>query len=105
MRRPSTNASATGVAAPGTSVWSHRQALRCSSDRKKFRTVQSEVQTFWGSIPRSPTHTMMPSAPRPGPVPSTGKSSGAAQWWHRERIAAGWPTIGGMPRASIAQQA
>jgi hypothetical protein len=62
MRRPSRNASATVAAAPGTSGFSRRQARTCSSDRKKFRTVQREVHTFCVRTPHAPTQTMTPSA-------------------------------------------
>jgi hypothetical protein len=45
MRSASVNASDTGVPAPPTSGFVARHARKCSSDRKNFRVVQSEVET------------------------------------------------------------
>jgi hypothetical protein len=64
-RVPSLNASATVAPAPGTSGFAARHARRCSSDRKKFSVVQSDVATRRWSSERVPTHTMTASDPGP----------------------------------------
>ncbi len=77
MRRPSMNASATAVPAPAPSGCSARQARRCSSDRKKFRAVQSEVEIRRSPSPRFATHTMIPAASAAGPPAAAANSSGS----------------------------
>jgi hypothetical protein len=82
MRVPSLNASATVAPAPGTSGFATRHALRCSSDRKKFSVVQSDVATRRWSGERVPTHTMAASDSRPAPSGPASSVKGVWQWWH-----------------------
>ena len=105
MWRPSLKPSAIVVPAPSAVEFASRHSLRCSSDRKKLMVVQSESATLHRSSVRFPTHRMTPAASGPGPSGVAENSSGVPQWWQRERISTGWPTIGAMPSASIAQQA
>jgi hypothetical protein len=78
MWSPSLNASAIVMPAPATSGVPSRHSRRCSSDRKKFRVVQSESHARRSSA-RFPTQTMMAAASGPGPVGDTESASGAAQ--------------------------
>ena len=74
MRRASLKPSTTVVPAPGTSGFTSRHALRCSSDRKKLIVVQRESATLHRSSARLPTQSMRPSASGPGPVGSAENS-------------------------------
>ena len=78
MRSPSLNASAAVVPAPAISGFAARHALRCSSDRKKLRVVQSDVQARRSPSSRLPTQTMTSVASN-GPVGSAASSSGSPQ--------------------------
>ena len=78
-RAPSLKASNTGVPAPSTMGFASHHALICSSDRKKLRVVQVEVQARSSPSHRFPAQTMTPSAPGPGPEGSTGNSRGSPQ--------------------------
>jgi len=90
-RSPSVKASDTRVPAP-----------RCSSDRKKLSVVQSEVEACRSPSPCLPTQTMTASASSPEPAGSTPSSNGSPQWWQRDRLRTRCPSIGAMPKASLA---
>jgi hypothetical protein len=105
MRRPSLNASTTVAPAPGTPGFAARHARRCSSDRKKFSVVQSDVASRHWPSARLPTHTMTSSDPGPTPSGPTPSARGAPQWWQSETIWTSSPNMGAMPSASIAQHA
>ena len=79
MRSASVNASDTGVPAPPTSGFVARHARKCSSDRKNFRVVQSEVETRRSPSHGFPTHTMTPWVSSPDPNGSTDSSRGSPQ--------------------------
>ena len=79
MWSPSLNASSMVMPAPSTSAFASRHTLRCSSDRKKLRVVQSESHARRSSSTRFPTQTMSPLASGPGPDGSTHSSIGPAQ--------------------------
>ena len=76
---PSLKASMTGVPAPTISGCVAYQARRCSSDRKKLRVVQRNVQRRPASSPCWPTQTMSSAAVGSGPVASAEKISGSPQ--------------------------
>src|SRR5207247_377656 len=103
-RSPSLKASDTGVPAPSIVGLAYHHALMCSSDRKKLRVVQVEVEARRSPAHRFPAHIMIPSAPGPGPEGSTENSRGSPQWWQRDRMRTDSPSIGATPNASMAQQ-
>ena len=105
MRRPSLKASATVVPAPGISECASYQAFRCSSDRKKFSAVQSELEIRRSPSLRLATQTMIPAASAAGPSAPAKSASGSLQWWQRDRIRIGWRSIAATPKASMAQHA
>jgi hypothetical protein len=81
MWSPSLNASPIVMPAPGTSGFAPRHALKCSSDRKKLRVVQTESQARRHSASaRFPTHTMTPAASGSGPGGSLNRVKGMPQW-------------------------
>src|SRR5215831_20629282 len=100
---PNLNASATVEPAPSCVGFASRQALRCSSDRKKLINVQSESSALLASSPRFPNQTITPSASGPVPFGVTANFRGSPQWWQDELISTDSPIIGAKPSASVAQ--
>jgi transposase len=93
------------MAAPATSGCASRHACMCSSDRKKLSVVQCEIEARRSPSPCLPTQTITPSPSSPAPAWSTPSSNASPQWWQRDRMRTRCPSIGAMPKASIAQHA
>ena len=72
------NASAKMTPAPGVSGWLVCHALRCSSDRKKLRSVQSPDATRVAHASRGAIHTMTSGSERGASGPAS-ITSGSAQ--------------------------